>query len=126
MSSNENLTKSYEHKWAFNELHLAFKELSGAFNEVWGLPSSKKRYAKGVGKVYSIVKTIKFIKQELEILPERYMLAIRDTETKRRRTEQMNDNNIIEIIKKFEEQKTFEETPKDLVKFLTGIGQNFK
>ena len=65
MSSNENLTKSYEHKWAFNELHLAFKELSGAFNEVWGLPSSKKRYAKGVGKVYSIVKTIKFIKQEL-------------------------------------------------------------
>ena len=53
------------------------------------------------------------------------MLAMRDGETKRRRTEQINDDNIIDITKKFEEHKTFEEIPKDLVKFLIEIGQNF-
>ena len=51
------------------------------------------------------------------------MNAMRDTEIKKRKTEQIKDDNIIDITKKFEELETFEETPKDLVKFLTEIGQ---
>ena len=53
------------------------------------------------------------------------MNAMRDTEVKKRKTEQIKDDNIIDITKKFEELETFKETPKDLVKFLTEIGQNF-
>ena len=50
-----------------------------------------------------IIYLCKLIKQELENLPERYMNAMRDTEIKKRKTEQIKDDNIIDITKKFEE-----------------------
>ena len=98
-----------------------------------GLPctdNSMQRWHQDVQKVLSnsrpsIVKTLKFIKKELDMLPEKYMHAMRETETKRRKTEEIKHDNIRELTKKFAEVETYEETPEDLMKFLSEIGKNF-
>ena len=59
------------------------------------------------------------------MLPEKYMHAMRETETKRRKTEEIKHDNIRELTKKFAEVETYEETPEDLMKFLSEIGKNF-
>ena len=67
-----------------------------------------------------MLKDLKFIKKELDQQSERYVRAMKVIEKKRRKTEEIKDDNIKDINQKFTETDIAEE----LRKFLTEIGRN--
>ena len=68
------------------------------------------------------MKDLKFIKKELDQQSERYVRAMKVIEKKRRKAEEIKDDNIKDITQKFTETDIAEE----LRKFLTEIGRNIQ
>ena len=66
------------------------------------------------------MKDLKFIKKELDQQSERYVRAMKVIEKKRRKAEEIKDDNIKDITQKFTETDIAEE----LRKFLTEFGRN--
>ena len=68
----------------------------------------------------NITRIIKFIQKELNCLPERFVKTDRATPPKRRKPDEIKNDNIKDITKNFKETDNTEE----LRKFLLQIAQN--